>query len=79
MLAPILTDITENQFAVQDSLTFVEEILPQSRDLDMASLDVDSLFSKIPSDETTDIYINKLFQNIETLVNGISKNDFLIY
>ena len=61
MLAPILTDITENEFAVQDSFTFVEEILPQSRDLDMASLDVDSLFSKIPSDETIDIYINKLF------------------
>ena len=42
----------------------------------MASLDVDSLFCKIPSDETIDIYINKLFQNTETLVNGMSKNDF---
>ena len=42
----------------------------------MASLDVDALFINIPLDETIDICVKKLFQNPETLVKGISKNDF---
>ena len=42
----------------------------------MASSDVDSLFTNIPSDETIDICVNKLFQNPENLVNKISKNYF---
>ena len=42
----------------------------------MASLYVDALFTNIPLDETIDICIKKLFQNLEALVKGISKNDF---
>ena len=42
----------------------------------MASLDVDALFTNIPLDETIDICVKKLFQTPETLVKGISKNDF---
>ena len=38
----------------------------------MASLDVDSLFTSIPLDETIDVCINKP----ETLIHGMSKNDF---
>ena len=60
---------------VQDSLTFVDEILNQGSDLYIASLDIDVLFTNIPSDETIDIYVKKPFQNPDTLVKGISKND----
>ena len=42
----------------------------------MASSDVDSLFTNIPSDKTIDICVNKLFQNPGNLVNKISKNYF---
>ena len=42
----------------------------------MASLDVDALFTNIPLDETIDIWIKKLFKTLDTLVKGISKNDF---
>ena len=42
----------------------------------MASLDIDTLFTNIPSDKTIDICVKKLFQTPETLVEGISKNDF---
>ena len=42
----------------------------------MASLDVDTLFTNIPLDETIDICVKKLFKTPDTLVKGISKNDF---
>ena len=59
----------------QDSFTsFHNEILTQ--DSGKGSFDVDSLFTNFPSYEIIDICVNKLFQNYETLVNGISKNDF---
>ena len=42
----------------------------------MASLDVDGLFTNISLDETIDICVKKLFKTPDTLVKGISKNDF---
>ena len=42
----------------------------------MTSLDVDPLFTNMPLDETIDICVKKMFKNPETLVKGISKNDF---
>ena len=59
---------------VQDSFTF--EILTQNSDLYVASLDVDALFTNTPLDKTIDNCVKKLFQNPETLVKGISKNEF---
>ena len=41
--------VTQNKFRVQDSFTFVDKILTQDSDLHMASLDIDALFTKIPS------------------------------
>ena len=64
-LVPVLFDITQNEFTVKDSFTFVDEILTQDNDLCMASLDVDDLFTNIPLDETIDICIKKLFQTPE--------------
>ena len=75
-LVPVLSDITQNEFTVKDSFTFVDEILTQNSDLYMASLDVDALFTNIPLDETIDICIKKLFKTLNTLVKGISKNNF---
>ena len=37
------SDITQNEFTVKDSFTFVDEILTQNSDLYMASLDFDAL------------------------------------
>ena len=76
LLFPVLPDITQNEFTVKDSFTFVDENLTQDSDLCMASLDVDALFTNIPLDETIDICVKKLFQIPETLVKGIYKNDF---
>ena len=40
----------------------------------MGSLDVDSLFTNIPLDETIDICINQLFENTDT-VKGFKKSE----
>ena len=45
---PVLSDITQNEFTVKGSFTFVDEILAQNSDLHIASLDVDALFTNIP-------------------------------
>ena len=74
IFSSVLSDITQNEFAVKDSFTFVDKILTQNSDLHMASLDVDALFTNIPLDETIDICIKKLFETLGTLVKGISKN-----
>ena len=42
-LLPVLSDITQNEFTVKDSFTFVDEILTQNSDFYLASLDVDVL------------------------------------
>ena len=47
-LVPKLSSIMFNEFTVKDSFTFAEEIVHQNGKLFMGSLDVDSLFTKIP-------------------------------
>ena len=42
----------------------------------MASLDADASFTNILLDETIDICVQKLFKTPDTLVKGISENDF---
>ena len=71
-----MSDITENEFTIKDSFTFVDEILTQNSDLHMASLYVDALFTSVSLDKTIDICIKKLFKTLNTLVKGVSKNDF---
>ena len=75
-VVPVLSNITQNEFTVKDSFTFVDEILTQDRYLCMASLDIDALLVNILLDETIDICVKKHFQTPETLVKGISENDF---
>ena len=57
-LVPVLSDITQNEFTVKDSFTFVDEILIQDSDLCMASSDVDVLSTNIPLDKTIDTFSN---------------------
>ena len=61
-LVKILTPLTTNEFTVKDSFSFAEKIRNQDQTLFMASLDVDSLFTNIPLDETIDICVPALSQ-----------------
>ena len=66
-LVPVLNCLTVNEFAIKDSFAFAKEIVDQDSSLFMTSLDVDSLFTNIPLDETINIckiykiYIQNLF------------------
>ena len=71
-LFPILDLLTKNEYTVKDSFHFAEDICEQDPSLSMGSLDVDSLFTNIPLDETIDICINQLFENTDT-VEGFTK------
>ena len=73
-LVPILNPLTKNEYTVKDSFQFAEEIGEQDPTLTMGSLDVDSLFTNIPLDETIDICINQLFENTDT-VEGFKKSE----
>ena len=74
LLVPILKPLTTNEFTVKDSFHFAEEIIDQQHDLFMGSLDVDSLFTNIPLEETIEI-CNELFKESET-VEGLSATEF---
>ena len=52
---PLLRDLTSNEYTLKDSFEFAKVICEQNSDLYMASLDVDSLFTNVPLDETIGI------------------------
>ena len=51
LLLIFLTPLIQNEYTVTDSFYFTGEICKQDPNLNMASLDVDSLFNNIPLDE----------------------------
>ena len=74
-LLKFLTPSTANEYTVIDSFHFAEEICQQDSNLHMVSLDVDSLFTNIPLDETIDICADNLYNDNENPPN-IPKHDF---
>ena len=64
-ILPFWTPLTQNEYTVTDSFHFAEEICKQDPNLYMASLDVDSLFTNIPLDETINICIDSLYKDDE--------------
>ena len=67
--------MTTNEFIIKHSFHFAEEIADQQSDFFLGSLDVDSLFTNIPLEETTKICTNELFKESET-VEGLSRSEF---
>ena len=64
-LLPFSTPLTQNEYTVVDSFHFAEQICKQDPNLCMSSLDVDSLFTNIPLDETIDTSIDSLYKDDE--------------
>ena len=73
-LVPILNPLAKNDYTVKDSFQFTEEMCEQDPRLTVGNLDVDSLFTNTPLDETIDICINQLFENTDT-VEGFKKSE----
>ena len=65
---------TQIEFTVKDCFHFAEEIVNQQHNLFIGSLDVDSLFTYIPSEETIEICTNELCKESET-IEGLSKTE----
>ena len=73
---PILEPLTHNDFTVKDFFRFTKDITTYDSSLYMAGLDVESLFTNIPLNETINIYVSDLPN--KTLYNGkLSKRHLL--
>ena len=62
ILVPILKPLTTNEFTVEDSFHFAEEVIDQQPDFSMGHLDVN-----IPLDEIIEICRNELCTNLKPL------------
>ena len=74
ILSELLHIIQHSFFYCQGFLYFSEDIRSQDQNLYIASLDVDSLFTNLPLDETIYIYVSLLFKDSD-VVNGLTKDD----
>ena len=73
-LIPILEPLTHNEFTIKDSFSFAKEITTYDNSLYMDSLDVESLFTNIPLNETINNCVGDLHNT--NLYNGkVSKRD----
>ena len=74
-LVPKLSSIRLNEFTVKDSFAFPLEIVHQDSKLYMGSLDIDSLATNIPLEETIIICTNLIYNNVD-VIEGINKFEF---
>ena len=74
-LLEFVQPFTTNEFTVKDTFHFISILDGKDHRLVMASLDVESLFTNIPLDETIDIVTKKVFGR-KHKVKGISRRDF---
>ena len=65
-----------NEYTVKYSFEFAKEITNQNSNCFMASLDVDSLFTNVPLDETIKICIDELFKS-DTTVSRLNKMEII--
>ena len=78
-LVPILSPLTTNQYSVENSYKFAEEIQDQdgSSGLVMASFDVENLFTNIPLQETIQIIAQQLFTSPVCTILGLTRDLFI--
>ena len=62
-LVPILLPLTVNDYTVKDTFTFAKEVINFDHNLFVASLDVESLLTNIPVDETIKNAVDDLFSS----------------
>ena len=67
--------LATNEYTINDSFTFTEELQSVDSKLVMASLDIESLFPNITLQETTDLCAENVFKN-RTHVDNLSKDSF---
>ena len=63
ILVTLFKCFTMNEYTLKDSFEFAKDVTNQKSSCFMASLDVDSLFTNVPPDETIKICIDELFKS----------------
>ena len=74
-LVPILTSLTINEFNVEGSFLFAKETIQQDSCFYKGSLDVDSIFTNIPLEETINICTESVYNQNDS-VEGLNKSEF---
>ena len=64
--------LTSNKFTLKDSFECAKIVCEQDAGLFMASLDVDSLFTNVPLEETINICVDELFKS-DSGIHGLNK------
>ena len=72
-LVPLLEPITTNKFTIKNSFEFAKEFIEKNSGLFKVSLDVESLFTNIPLEETINNSYDTLFPN-EAKMNNFNRN-----
>ena len=73
----MLEPLTHNEFTIKDSFNFAKEISTHDSSLYMASLDVESLFTNIPLNETIDNCVSDFHnKNLFTMKNSAKERPF---
>ena len=73
-LIPIFNSYFLYEFSARDSFSFADKVSSFCPDHFVASLDIESLFTKIPLNEVIDICIDDLFCDTNTIQN-LDRND----
>ena len=68
----LLRYLTSNQFILKDSFEITKILGDQEAGLFISSLDIDSLFTKVPLAETINICVNELSKS-NSSIHGINK------
>ena len=69
----LLRHLTSNQFTLRNSFEFAKIIYEKDAALFISSLDVNSLFTNVPLEETIHICIDELFKS-NSSIHGLNKN-----
>ena len=72
---PLLTPLTSNEYTIEDSFSFAEELSNDGSNLAMTSFDVELLFTNIPLQGTIDLCVDLLF-NDKPNIDRFTKTDF---
>ena len=75
MFSSLTEPVTKNNLIFKNSFEFSKELSELNSEYFMASLDVESLFTNIPLEETIKICCDSLYKN-QKLLSKINKNQF---
>ena len=77
-LVPIIEKFSINEYTLKNSYDFVNSVqsIPNANSLYMCSLDVESLYTNVPLDDSINILLDNMFPDPSINYKGFSRKDF---